>query len=80
MFYSQFAERVYCVLTNSENITWHFLVIFQTVSYLVKVSDGDLRKAITYLQSATRLMGGKEITEKTVTEIAGVSFVLQLLL
>lgn len=55
-------------------------MIFQAVSYLVKVSDGDLRKAITYLQSATRLMGGKEITEKTVTEIAGVSFVLQLLL
>ncbi|POI36224.1 hypothetical protein CIB84_000025 [Bambusicola thoracicus] len=44
----------------------------EAVSYLVKVSDGDLRKAITYLQSATRLMGGKEITEKTVTEIAGV--------
>uniref|UniRef100_A0A8V0YVD3 Replication factor C subunit 4 n=1 Tax=Gallus gallus TaxID=9031 RepID=A0A8V0YVD3_CHICK len=43
----------------------------EAVSYLVKVSDGDLRKAITYLQSATRLMGGKEITEKTVTEIAG---------
>ncbi|NXS47389.1 RFC4 factor, partial [Balaeniceps rex] len=42
------------------------------VSYLVKVSEGDLRKAITFLQSATRLMGGKEITEKIVTEIAGV--------
>ncbi|KAM9007915.1 replication factor C subunit 4 [Ara ararauna] len=44
----------------------------EAVSYLVKVSEGDLRKAITFLQSATRLMGGKEITEKIVTEIAGV--------
>ncbi|NXS74620.1 RFC4 factor, partial [Pandion haliaetus] len=43
-----------------------------SISYLVKVSEGDLRKAITFLQSATRLMGGKEITEKIVTEIAGV--------
>uniref|UniRef100_A0A8B9TS62 Replication factor C subunit 4 n=1 Tax=Anas platyrhynchos TaxID=8839 RepID=A0A8B9TS62_ANAPL len=44
----------------------------EAVSYLVKVSEGDLRKAITFLQSATRLMGGKEITENIVTEIAGV--------
>ncbi|NXR37482.1 RFC4 factor, partial [Zosterops hypoxanthus] len=44
----------------------------EAVSYLVKVSEGDLRKAITFLQSATRLMGGKEITEKIITEIAGV--------
>ncbi|XP_019358912.1 PREDICTED: replication factor C subunit 4 [Gavialis gangeticus] len=44
----------------------------EAVSYLVQVSEGDLRKAITFLQSATRLTGGKEITEKVVTEIAGV--------
>lgn len=55
-------------------------IIFQAVSYLVKVSEGDLRKAITFLQSATRLMGGKEITEKIITEIAGVSCALQFLL
>lgn len=55
-------------------------IIFQAVSYLVKVSEGDLRKAITFLQSATRLMGGKEITEKIITEIAGVSCALQVLL
>ncbi|KAM4772345.1 replication factor C subunit 4 isoform 3-T3 [Rhinophrynus dorsalis] len=39
---------------------------------LVEVSEGDLRKAITFLQSATRLTGGKEITVQVVTEIAGV--------
>uniref|UniRef100_A0A8B9SE53 Replication factor C subunit 4 n=1 Tax=Apteryx owenii TaxID=8824 RepID=A0A8B9SE53_APTOW len=44
----------------------------EAVSYLVKMSEGDLRKAITFLQSATRLTGGKEVTEKIVTEIAGV--------
>ncbi|XP_068960884.1 replication factor C subunit 4 isoform X2 [Petaurus breviceps papuanus] len=41
------------------------------ISYLVKVSEGDLRKAITFLQSATRLTGGQEVTEKVITEIAG---------
>ncbi|XP_066476681.1 replication factor C subunit 4 [Tiliqua scincoides] len=44
----------------------------EAVSYLVHVSEGDLRKAITLLQSATRLTGGKEITERIVTEISGV--------
>ncbi|KAG8516576.1 Replication factor C subunit 4 [Galemys pyrenaicus] len=42
------------------------------ITYLVKVSEGDLRKAITFLQSATRLTGGKEVTEKVITDIAGV--------
>lgn len=36
------------------------------------MSEGDLRKAITFLQSATRLTGGKEITERVITDIAGV--------
>ncbi|KAE8603711.1 hypothetical protein XENTR_v10014439 [Xenopus tropicalis] len=44
----------------------------EAISCLVEVSEGDLRKAITFLQSATRLTGGKEITEEIVTEIAGV--------
>ncbi|XP_048659998.1 replication factor C subunit 4 isoform X2 [Marmota marmota marmota] len=42
------------------------------IAYLVKVSEGDLRKAITFLQSATRLTGGKEVMEKVITDIAGV--------
>ncbi|TNM87636.1 replication factor C subunit 4 isoform X1 [Takifugu rubripes] len=42
------------------------------ISALVRVSEGDLRKAITFLQSAARLSIAKEITEHTITEIAGV--------
>ncbi|EHB11294.1 Replication factor C subunit 4 [Heterocephalus glaber] len=41
------------------------------IAYLVKVSEGDLRKAITFLQSATRLTGGKEVMEKVITNISG---------
>lgn len=44
----------------------------QSIAALVQVSDGDLRKAITFLQSAARLGIDKEITERTIIEIAGV--------
>lgn len=44
----------------------------EAIQTLVQVSEGDLRKAITFLQSATRLTGGLEITKDTITEIAGV--------
>lgn len=44
---------------------------------LIKTSDGDLRRAITYLQSASRLHGvdtekSTAITPKSIVEIAGV--------
>ncbi|KAK9966930.1 hypothetical protein ABG768_004006 [Culter alburnus] len=42
------------------------------IEALVKVSEGDLRKAITYLQSAARLNAEREITEQIIIEIAGV--------
>ncbi|KAG1941708.1 replication factor C subunit 4 [Pimephales promelas] len=42
------------------------------IDALVKVSDGDLRKAITFLQSAARLNADREITEQIIIEIAGV--------
>lgn len=44
----------------------------QSIGALVQVSEGDLRKAITFLQGAARLSVDKEITERTITEIAGV--------
>ncbi|XP_061095298.1 replication factor C subunit 4 [Conger conger] len=44
----------------------------EAIAALVKVSEGDLRKAITFLQSAARLNAEKEITESLVIEIAGV--------
>ncbi|XP_028443587.1 replication factor C subunit 4 isoform X1 [Perca flavescens] len=44
----------------------------ESIAELVRVSEGDLRKAITFLQSAARLNVDKEITERAVLEIAGV--------
>ncbi|KAG7488230.1 hypothetical protein MATL_G00031340 [Megalops atlanticus] len=44
----------------------------EAIAALVKVSEGDLRKAITFLQSTARLNGEKDITESIVIEIAGV--------
>uniref|UniRef100_A0A665WSR8 AAA+ ATPase domain-containing protein n=1 Tax=Echeneis naucrates TaxID=173247 RepID=A0A665WSR8_ECHNA len=43
----------------------------ESITALVKVSEGDLRKAITFLQCAARLNSNKEITEQAVIEIAG---------
>uniref|UniRef100_A0A8C6LLU6 Replication factor C (activator 1) 4 n=1 Tax=Nothobranchius furzeri TaxID=105023 RepID=A0A8C6LLU6_NOTFU len=44
----------------------------QSIKALVQLSEGDLRKAITFLQSAARLSANKEITDGAITEIAGV--------
>ncbi|TRY82680.1 hypothetical protein DNTS_032606 [Danionella cerebrum] len=42
------------------------------IEALVRVSEGDLRKAITFLQSAARLNAEREITQQSIIEIAGV--------
>ena len=42
------------------------------ISKIVEVSEGDLRKAITFLQSVSRLKGSEEVTEGDILEIAGV--------
>lgn len=39
---------------------------------LLRVSEGDLRKAITYVQCAFRVRGSDEITEADIAEISGV--------
>ena len=39
-----------------------------------KVSGGDLRKAITYLQSAARLKKDQPIEKQDIFDIAGVSY------
>ncbi|KAF7642706.1 hypothetical protein LDENG_00252800 [Lucifuga dentata] len=44
----------------------------ESIAALVRVSEGDLRKAITFLQSAARLSMDKEITERAIIEIAGI--------
>ena len=43
------------------------------ISKIVEVSEGDMRKAITFLQSVSRLKGSEEVTEEDIMEIAGVS-------
>lgn len=49
------------------------LSVLQSIAALVTVSEGDLRKAITFLQSAARLNMDREITESAIIELAGVS-------
>jgi len=48
-------------------------MLFQGIKGLMYTSEGDLRKAITFLQSAARLKGDNEITKQDIYEIAGVS-------
>ena len=43
---------------------------------IIKTSEGDLRKAITTLQSAHRLKGEEGIEANDIYEIAGVSLLL----
>ena len=45
----------------------------EVISKIVEVSEGDLRKAITFLQSVSRLKGAEEVTQEDIMEIAGVS-------
>lgn len=42
------------------------------ITEIVLASEGDLRKAITFLQSAARLRGEEEIVIADIIEIAGV--------
>ncbi|KAJ3282791.1 replication factor C subunit 4 [Borealophlyctis nickersoniae] len=44
----------------------------EAITALVRISDGDLRRAIMLLQSAHRLYQGEPITEDSISEIAGV--------
>ena len=41
------------------------------ISALISVSDGDLRRAITTLQSAARLQAGEELTNTLIFDITG---------
>ena len=43
------------------------------IDAVISASQGDLRKAITLLQSASHLKGPNDITDQDITEIAGVS-------
>jgi replication factor C subunit 2/4 len=43
------------------------------VAEIVRVSGGDMRKAITLLQSCSRWRGDEHVTAQDVTDISGVS-------
>uniref|UniRef100_A0A3Q1HSS5 AAA+ ATPase domain-containing protein n=1 Tax=Anabas testudineus TaxID=64144 RepID=A0A3Q1HSS5_ANATE len=64
---SQIQEERLLDICDKENLKY----TKESIAALVRVSEGDLRKAITFLQSATRLHVNKEITERAVVEIAG---------
>ena len=47
-------------------------VMWQAVDTLLDTSEGDMRKAITTLQSAARLKGKDGVTKADIVEVAGV--------
>ncbi|GLD65342.1 replication factor C subunit 4 [Lates japonicus] len=65
---NQIQEERLLMICDKENLKY----TKESIAALVKVSEGDLRKAITFLQSAARLNVDREITERAVIEIAGV--------
>ena len=46
--------------------------VCQAMEALMSTSEGDMRKAITTLQSAARLKAGNDILKEDIYEIAGV--------
>ncbi|RMX48609.1 hypothetical protein pdam_00007989 [Pocillopora damicornis] len=48
------------------------LICNYAIQELIKISEGDMRKAITYLQSAQRLKGEDVVEADDISEIAGV--------
>ncbi len=54
--------------------------LLQAIEALLFTSEGDMRKAITTLQSSGRLKGEDTITKADIYEIAGVSVPLKLVL
>ena len=55
-------------------MVWCGVDVGQALKALVEVSEGDLRKSITLMQSAARLMDMDEaVTRDVITDVAGVS-------
>ena len=57
------------MVSDNEKVTFEDPAVLDT---LIETSDGDLRRAITYLQSASRLHAGSAVTKQSIVEIAGV--------
>lgn len=55
-------------ICKQENVTYEPEALYS----LIKTSGGDLRRAITCLQSCARLKGGEEVTNRDILEVTGV--------
>ena len=55
------------MVSDNEKVTFEDPAVLDT---LIETSDGDLRRAITYLQSASRLHAGSAVTKQSIVEIA----------
>jgi hypothetical protein len=61
------------LITSSEKHTNTPLLLFEkATSTLIKASNGDLRKAIMFLQSGAKLHAGEKIVASSINEMAGV--------
>ena len=56
---------------------WIVLLRWQALEMLLTSCEGDLRKAITYLQSVARLRGSETVTRADVFDVAGVSWLVE---
>ena len=56
---------------------WIVLLWWQALEMLLTSCEGDLRKAITYLQSVARLRGSETVTRADVFDVAGVSWLVE---
>jgi len=54
-----------------------FFFFLKGIKTVVSVSGGDLRKAITTLQSLSTLYGEKKVDENAIVEVAGVRCLFQ---
>ncbi len=63
------------VQEHSQNNLILILFLLQAIAALFYTSEGDMRKAITYLQSSARLKGEEPLTKEDIYEIAGVSMI-----
>ena len=53
-----------------------YFCCLEAIEAVLDTSEGDMRKAITYLQSAARLKTDETVTKADIYEIAGVGQIL----
>lgn len=53
-------------------------VLYQAITELVKCTEGDMRKAVTFLQSVARFRTNQTVTTADVHDITGVCDLIEL--